>query len=61
MNILDYIKSEYHFNSIVMSELLRNFTNILSTEEIEYLLIWSGDDEYMKVRPHKEIVVIEEY
>lgn len=44
----------------VMSELCRLFVNELTVSEIQELLEWSGDDEFMTVLPNKEIVCIEE-
>ena len=40
----------------VMSELVREYTNDLSLEEIKDLLAWAGDDEWMTVTDSKEIV-----
>lgn len=59
MSIVDQIKQEYMRNSIVMSELLRNYTDQLSVEEIRDLLWWSGDDEFMTVTEDKEIITKE--
>lgn len=44
----------------VMSEVCRLFVNELTVSEIQELLEWSGDDEFMTVLPNKEIVCIEE-
>ena len=60
MSIVDQIKQEYMHSSIVMSELLRNYTDQLSVEEINELLWWSGDDEFMTVTEDKEIITLEE-
>lgn len=43
----------------VMSELCLWFKNELSFREIQELLEWSGDDEYVRVLPNKEIVMRE--
>lgn len=50
-------KTEY---TPVMSELLRNYTDQLTVAQIEELLEWSGDDEYMVVTADKEIITKEE-
>lgn len=60
MSAVDRIKQEYMHNSIVMSELLRNYTDELTVDEIQELLTWAGDDEFMIVTADKEIITKEE-
>lgn len=44
----------------VMSEVCRCFKNELSAAEMQELIQWAGDDEFVAVLPNKEIVCIEE-
>lgn len=61
------IKEDYKNSDIVMSELLRNsYHSELTTDEIKYLLLWSGDydditnvDEYVSSIAAPEIIVID--
>ena len=45
----------------VMSELCRSFKNELSAAEMQELIQWAGDDEFVAVLPNKEIVCLEEF
>lgn len=59
--LVDRIKKIYLTEDTpVMSELCRLFVNELTVRQIQELLKWSGDDEFIKVLPNKEIVCVEE-
>ena len=53
-NRLLEIKDLYKQESIVMSELLRNYPELTISEK-KHLLLWSGDDEFMEVLPNGDI------
>lgn len=44
----------------VMSELCLYFKNELTVKEMQELIHWSGDDEFVTVLPNKEIICIDE-
>lgn len=55
------VKQEYLDGDLVMSECLAGGMiedYDLSVEEIELLLAWSGDDEYVRVLPDKTLVCV---
>lgn len=55
MNKIEKIKQEYINGDLVMSELLRNYD--LKNTEIQELLDWSGDSEFISVDDVKNLVV----
>lgn len=47
-NVIEKVKKEYFENDIVMSELIRSYSD-LSVDAKKELLNWSGDEEYVDV------------
>lgn len=48
-NVIDFIKEIYFKDDLVMSELIRRYARYLTREEIQELLDWSGDSEFVTV------------
>ena len=48
-NVIDFIKEIYFKDDLVMSELIRKYVRYLTREEIQELLDWSGDSEFVTV------------
>lgn len=47
--VVDFLKEIYFREDLVMSELARCYAKYLTREEIQELLDWSGDSEFVTV------------
>lgn len=47
--MVDFVKEMYFKDDLVMSEIARYYANILTRDEIQELLDWSGDSEFVTV------------
>lgn len=55
LDFVTIVKKQYMRNDICMSELLRMHDELTVSQKRE-LLLWSGDDEFMRVTETRELV-----